>query len=183
MPLARRRGRASTRAASDALERGDGRPVSARNLSLGVHRPLTTSVATLCWRIRGLGQAGQRRESRGRWSLASARGRRSSEETDTMKRLMILSLAVAAALPIAGCETPQQQNAANGAVLGGATGRDPRRRSDRQACRRAGRRRHRRGGRRDDRLGLDPARTRLSLRRMVLRLLRQPHLPRLVLNR
>ena len=39
-----------------------------------------------------------------------------------MKKLMILSLAMAAALPIAGCETPQQQNAANGAMLGGATG-------------------------------------------------------------
>jgi hypothetical protein len=39
-----------------------------------------------------------------------------------MKKLMILSLAVAAALPIAGCETPQQQNAANGAVLGGVAG-------------------------------------------------------------
>ena len=39
-----------------------------------------------------------------------------------MKTLMILSLAVAAALPIAGCETPQQQNAATGAVLGGAAG-------------------------------------------------------------
>jgi hypothetical protein len=39
-----------------------------------------------------------------------------------MKKLLILSLAVAAALPIAGCETPQQQNAASGAVLGGAAG-------------------------------------------------------------
>ncbi len=39
-----------------------------------------------------------------------------------MKKLMILSLAVAAALPIAGCETPQQQNAAGGALLGGAAG-------------------------------------------------------------
>jgi hypothetical protein len=47
---------------------------------------------------------------------------RDAEETDTMKKLMILSLAVAAALPIAGCETPQQQNAANGAVLGGVAG-------------------------------------------------------------
>jgi len=38
-----------------------------------------------------------------------------------MKRLMLLSFAVAG-LALAGCETPQQQNAANGAVLGGLTG-------------------------------------------------------------
>jgi hypothetical protein len=47
---------------------------------------------------------------------------RDAEESETMKKLMILSLAVAAALPIAGCETPQQQNAANGALLGGVAG-------------------------------------------------------------
>jgi hypothetical protein len=47
---------------------------------------------------------------------------RDAEENETMKKLMILSLALAAALPIAGCETPQQQNAANGAVLGGVAG-------------------------------------------------------------
>jgi len=51
-----------------------------------------------------------------------ARASRDAKETDAMKKLMILALAVAAALPIAGCETPQQQNAANGAVLGGAAG-------------------------------------------------------------
>jgi len=38
-----------------------------------------------------------------------------------MKRLILLSFA-AAALALAGCETPQQQNAANGALLGGVTG-------------------------------------------------------------
>ena len=100
-----------------------------------------------------------------------------------MKKLMILSLAVAAALPIAGCETPQQQNAANGAVLGGVAGAliggAPTGRPGGALVGGV----DRRGGRRDDRLGLDPARTRLSLRRVVLRLLRQPRLPRLVLNR
>jgi hypothetical protein len=50
------------------------------------------------------------------------RASRDAEETKTMKKLMILYLAIAAALPIAGCETPQQQNAANGAVLGGVAG-------------------------------------------------------------
>jgi len=39
-----------------------------------------------------------------------------------MKRLMLLSLVAVAAAALAGCETPQQQNAATGAVLGGATG-------------------------------------------------------------
>ena len=39
-----------------------------------------------------------------------------------MKRLWFISLAAAASLAIAGCETPQQQNAATGAVLGGAAG-------------------------------------------------------------
>ena len=39
-----------------------------------------------------------------------------------MKKLVFLSLAMAAAIPVAGCETPQQQNAANGALLGGVTG-------------------------------------------------------------
>ena len=38
-----------------------------------------------------------------------------------MKRLILLSFA-AAAVALAGCETPQQQNAANGALLGGVTG-------------------------------------------------------------
>ena len=39
-----------------------------------------------------------------------------------MKRLVFLSLAIATALPLAGCDTPQGQNAAGGALLGGATG-------------------------------------------------------------
>ncbi len=39
-----------------------------------------------------------------------------------MKRLMILSLAVATAVSLAGCDTPQGQNAAGGALIGGATG-------------------------------------------------------------
>lgn len=39
-----------------------------------------------------------------------------------MKKLLFLSLAAAAALSVAGCNTPQGQNAAGGAVVGGATG-------------------------------------------------------------
>jgi predicted small secreted protein len=39
-----------------------------------------------------------------------------------MMKLMALSLALATALPAAGCNTPQGQNAAGGAVIGGATG-------------------------------------------------------------
>ena len=39
-----------------------------------------------------------------------------------MKTLVILSLAATVALPLAGCDTPQGQNTANGALLGGATG-------------------------------------------------------------
>ena len=44
------------------------------------------------------------------------------EERGVMKKLVFLSLAMAAAIPVAGCETPQQQNAANGALIGGVTG-------------------------------------------------------------
>jgi hypothetical protein len=39
-----------------------------------------------------------------------------------MKRLFFLSLAMAAAVSLAGCDTPQGQNAAGGALVGGATG-------------------------------------------------------------
>jgi predicted small secreted protein len=39
-----------------------------------------------------------------------------------MKKLVLLSLALATALSTAGCNTPQGQNAAGGAVIGGATG-------------------------------------------------------------
>jgi len=39
-----------------------------------------------------------------------------------MKKLILLSLAAAVAVSVAGCNTPQGQNAAGGAVLGGATG-------------------------------------------------------------
>ncbi len=39
-----------------------------------------------------------------------------------MKRMIGLSLAVAMAASVAGCNTPQGQNAAGGALLGGATG-------------------------------------------------------------
>ena len=39
-----------------------------------------------------------------------------------MKKLIFLSLAMATAVSMAGCDTPQGQNAAGGAVLGGATG-------------------------------------------------------------
>ncbi len=39
-----------------------------------------------------------------------------------MKRLVVLSLALAAAVSVTGCDTPQGQNAAGGAVIGGATG-------------------------------------------------------------
>lgn len=39
-----------------------------------------------------------------------------------MKKFVFLSLAIAAAMPLAACDTPQGQNAAGGAILGGATG-------------------------------------------------------------
>ncbi len=39
-----------------------------------------------------------------------------------MKRLIFLSLAMATAVSMAGCDTPQGQNAAGGALIGGATG-------------------------------------------------------------
>jgi len=39
-----------------------------------------------------------------------------------MKKLICLSFALATAVSVAGCNTPQGQNAAGGAVLGGATG-------------------------------------------------------------
>ncbi len=39
-----------------------------------------------------------------------------------MKKIICLSLALAMAASVAGCNTPQGQNAAGGAVLGGATG-------------------------------------------------------------
>lgn len=39
-----------------------------------------------------------------------------------MKKIVFLALAIATAMPLAACDTPQGQNAAGGAVLGGATG-------------------------------------------------------------
>jgi len=39
-----------------------------------------------------------------------------------MKRVLALSFALATGIFVAGCYTPQGQNAAGGAVLGGATG-------------------------------------------------------------
>ena len=39
-----------------------------------------------------------------------------------MRRLFFLSLAMATALSAAGCDTPQGQNAAGGALLGGIAG-------------------------------------------------------------
>jgi hypothetical protein len=43
-------------------------------------------------------------------------------EMEAMKKLIGISLALAMAASLAGCDTPQGQNAAGGAVLGGATG-------------------------------------------------------------
>src|SRR6202034_1010876 len=43
-------------------------------------------------------------------------------EMEPMKKLIGLSLALATATWLAGCDTPQGQNAAGGAVVGGATG-------------------------------------------------------------
>jgi hypothetical protein len=40
----------------------------------------------------------------------------------SMKKMILLATLFASALPLVGCETPQQQGAANGAVLGGAAG-------------------------------------------------------------
>jgi len=48
--------------------------------------------------------------------VARRNGDRHDEETDNPFSRF------GGGLPIAGCETPQQQNAANGAVLGGAAG-------------------------------------------------------------
>lgn len=39
-----------------------------------------------------------------------------------MRRTLLMSGAFAAALSMSGCQTAQQQNAGNGALLGGATG-------------------------------------------------------------
>jgi len=39
-----------------------------------------------------------------------------------MKALVLLTTVAVGAIALAGCETPQQQNAAGGALLGGATG-------------------------------------------------------------
>ena len=39
-----------------------------------------------------------------------------------MKKPILLSLALASALSLGGCNTPQGQNAAGGALVGGATG-------------------------------------------------------------
>jgi hypothetical protein len=39
-----------------------------------------------------------------------------------MKTLVLLSTVAAAAIMLSGCDTPQGQNAAGGALLGGATG-------------------------------------------------------------
>jgi predicted small secreted protein len=39
-----------------------------------------------------------------------------------MKKLIYVSLALAMAVSVGGCNTPQGQNAAGGAVMGGATG-------------------------------------------------------------
>jgi hypothetical protein len=39
-----------------------------------------------------------------------------------MTRIVALSLALAAAISVSGCQTPQQSNALGGAVLGGAGG-------------------------------------------------------------
>ena len=39
-----------------------------------------------------------------------------------MKSVLVFPLALAAAICVTGCYTPQGQNAAGGAVLGGATG-------------------------------------------------------------
>ncbi len=39
-----------------------------------------------------------------------------------MKKLILISLAVATTISLAGCNTPQGQNAVGGAVVGGATG-------------------------------------------------------------
>jgi hypothetical protein len=47
---------------------------------------------------------------------------RDAQETGVMKKLIFLSLAMATALSVVGCDTPQGQNAAGGAVIGGATG-------------------------------------------------------------
>src|ERR1700723_1393140 len=43
-------------------------------------------------------------------------------EFEPMKKLACLSLALAMAISFAGCNTPQGQNAAGGALMGGATG-------------------------------------------------------------
>ena len=43
-------------------------------------------------------------------------------ENDLMTRILTLSLALAAAISVSGCQTPQQTNALGGAVLGGAGG-------------------------------------------------------------
>jgi hypothetical protein len=49
-------------------------------------------------------------------------GRHGNFGVSFMKTLVLLTTAAAAAIALAGCDTPQGQNAAGGALLGGATG-------------------------------------------------------------
>ena len=53
---------------------------------------------------------------------AVAAGRSAADLECWMTKLYYLCAAMAIALPIAGCYTPQGQNATGGALLGGATG-------------------------------------------------------------
>jgi osmotically inducible lipoprotein OsmB len=113
-----------------------------------------------------------------------------------IRKGIFLALAMATAMAVAGCDTPQGQNAAGGAVIGGATG-----------ALLGGALTNRPGGAlvggiagaatgamigsastppgsRSGAwlLSARPAAAWRALRRMVLRLLRQPRLPRLLLN-
>src|SRR5271155_2842005 len=47
---------------------------------------------------------------------------RDALEVEKMNKAICLSLALAGAVCLAGCDTPQGQNAAGGAVVGGLTG-------------------------------------------------------------
>ena len=127
----------------------------------------------------GLRALAPRRVSRGRMVSVLDRTDGSS---NSMRTMLALSLALAAAVSVSACQTPQQQNA----LVGGAT-RRRHRRSDRLSGLRRQRGRRARGRSdwrwhgRDDRRGGDAAAPG-ALRAMGLRLQRQPRLRRVLLS-
>ena len=57
-----------------------------------------------------------------RKAFCSPRGQDGTGDFNRMKRILALSLALAGAVSVSACETPQQQNALMGGALGAGTG-------------------------------------------------------------